>query len=63
MFSLISSTVTRFQLSKDTEKLSVKQIGAKILLIKVLMFNEKITSILHVYTSGATGLVLALATH
>ena len=57
-------TATHFQLSKDTGKLSVKQIGVKIPLSKVLMLNENITSISHAHTSGgATGLVLALATH
>ena len=59
----MSSTVTHFQLSKDTEKLSVNQIGAKILFSKVLMLNEMITSISCAYTSCASGLVLALATH
>ena len=59
----MASTITRFQLSKDTGKLSVTQIGAKILLSKVLMLIENITSISHAYTSGANSLVLALATH
>ena len=59
----MASTNTRFQLSNDTGKLSAKQIGAKILLSKVPTLNEKITSISHAYTSGATSLVLALATH
>ena len=59
----MASTITRFQLIKDTEKFSVKQIGAKILLSKVLMLNKKIISISRAYISCARGLVLALATH
>ena len=59
----MASIITRFQLSKNTEKLSVKQIRAKILLSKVLMLNKKFTSISRAHTSGASDLVLALATH